>query len=415
MSVISSDLQEKVNNSLKMSPIMASQITGRAQFTSPLGSQIFSPDGSSTVEGVIQPSGFVDMSSFRFEGDLDHSDGIYLSKSIQSTVQRLQVYSPITGEHIIDIENFNVLQAALSDVTFTPFQMEEGSLSSTQLYGSTETRKKFSKGVSFSMQLNHDLFRMSSYLPSFLCGGLKIKITLAPTATAFIKSDPAVTTTTYSLSNLVCCYDVVSVTPAVQSQYIAGYNNNSLQVRIPTWRVSSFTSDAQIESVRVTNLGNSNRALLMVPRMVSTVNNPSADSLGRRTANTLKQLSVKIGDAVARTHNTTKGAASLVALLQQAIDNTSSDTSINAKNYHCALPYPPGSIEDLDRSSKFMLLQSLELDNTDNSVLSGISRQDITVNLEYKDPLPGQVLYTSYVLIDQIITMGKDVLFKVLA
>lgn len=415
MSVISSDLQQKVNQSLRMAPIMASQITGRSQFTSPLGSLTFSPDGQAVMEGTIQPAGFVDMNSFRWDGILNQTDGIYLAKSIQSTVQKLQIYSPVSGEHIVDIDNYNVLQAALSDITFSPTQMEDGSLSNTQLYGSKELRKKFSNSVSFSMQLNHDLFKLQSYLPAFLCGGLKIRITLAPTSTAFIKDDNALTTATYSLSNMVCTYDVVSVTSNVQQQYIAAYNNNSLQFKIPTWRYSSFTSDAQIESIRITNLGNSNRALLMVPRMVSIVNNPSADSIGRRNANSLRQLSVKIGDSVARVHDTTKGAASLVALLQQAIDNTSSATSINALNYHCSLPYPRGSPEDLDRSSKFMLLVSTELDNTDSSVLSGISKQDITINVDYKDPLPGQVLYTSFVLVDQIVTMGKDVLFKVLA
>ena len=415
MAVISSDLVPKMNNQLKMQNINSSQITGRSQFTSSLGSQVFSPDAQGTLEFQVQPSGFLDTQSLRLEGQIMYSQGLRLTKSIQSVVQRVQIYSPVSGEHVCDIEHFNVLQSSLSDITFSPLEMEEGSLSQTQLYGSDDLRERFYQGVSFSMQLNHDLFKLNSFFPAWLTGGLKIKITLAPKDVAFIKVDNSLTSYSYSMTNLVCAYDVVSVTSLVQQQYINAYNNNSLQFKIPTWRVSNYTSSAQIDNVRITNTGNSNRALMMVARYVSTINNPAADSLGRRTAASLRQLSVKVGDALARTHDTTKGAASVMALLQQAIDFTSCSTTINAKNYHCQLAYPPGSKEDLDRSSKWLLLMSLELDNTDISVLSGISRQDISISLDYEKPLPGDIVYTTFVLVDQICSIGKDVGFKVLS
>ena len=415
MAVIASDLAPKMNNSLKMQGIHASQITGRSQFTSSLGSQTFSPDAQGTMEFTIQPTSFVDMLSLRLEGVLDHTAGLRLTKSIQSTIQRLQVYAPTTGEMLCDIDQFNVLQSALSDVTFSQSDMENGTLTNTQLYGSDQIRDQFSTGVSFSMQLNHDLFKLPSYFPSFLTGGLKIKLTLSTPQVAFIKVDNALTNYSYTLRNLTCAYDVVSVTSVVQQQYVNAYNNNAIQLKIPTWRVSSYTSSAQIDNVRITNTGNSNRALLMIPRAVSTINNASADSLGRRTANSLRQLSVKVGDAVSRVHDCSKGASSLVALLQQAIDFTSTSTTINITNYHSALPFTTGSQADLDRSSKFMLLQSLELDNTDSNVLSGISKQDISISLDYASPLPGQVVYTSFVLVDQIVSIGKDIAVKVLA
>lgn len=415
MAVIASDLTPKLNNQLKMQGIHASQITGRSAFTSSLGSQVFSPDAQGTMEFTVQPSGFLDGTSLRLEGVISHTAGIRLTKSIQSVIQRLQIYSPVTGEHVCDIDSFNVLQSALSDVTFSNADMENGSLTNTQLYGSDSMRDQYASGVSFSMQLNHDLFKLSSFFPAFLTGGLKIKITLATPQVAFIKVDNALSTYTYNLNNLVCAYDVVSVSPMVQQQYINAYNNNALQFKIPTWKVSNQTSSAQIENIRVSNAGNSNRALLMVPRYVSTINSATQDSLGRRTAASLRQLSVKVGDAVSRTHNTEKGAASLVALMQQAIDWTSTSTTINMNNYHSSLPFTNGSQADLDRSSKFMLLQSLELDNTDPSVLSGVSRQDISISLDYASPLPGAIVYSTYLLVDQVCTIGKDIGFKVLA
>src|SRR5213595_2590715 len=100
MAVISSDLIPKMNNSLKMQGIHSSQITGRSQFTSSLGSQTFSPDAQGTMEFTVQPTGFVDMNSLRLEGVLNFTSGLRLTKSIQSVIQRLQVYAPMTGEHI---------------------------------------------------------------------------------------------------------------------------------------------------------------------------------------------------------------------------------------------------------------------------------------------------------------------------
>lgn len=415
MAVIASDLAPKMNNALKMQGINASQITGRSQFTSSLGSQVFSPETQGEFEFTVQPNGFCDMQSMRFEGQLYFTDGVRLTKSIQSLFQTVQIYTPISGDYICNIDQFNVLQSALSDVTFSPIDMEQGTLANTQLYGSDQLREQYSRGVSFSMQLNHDLLKLPSYFPTWLSGGLKIKLFLAPSRSAMIKVDQSLTNFSYKLTNLTCAYDVVSVTSVVQNQYIQAFNNNALQFKIPTWRVSNQTSSAQIETLRITNAGNSNRALLVVPRYISTINSASQDSHGRRTAHTLRQVTVKVGDAVARVHDTTKGSASLVALLQQAIDFTSTSTCINATNYHSELPFTPGSQGDLDRSSKFMLLQSLELDNTDPGVLSGISRQDISIELNYATPLPEPIVYTSFVLVDQIVSLGKDIACKVLS
>jgi hypothetical protein len=358
----------------------------------------------------------MDPSSVRIEGQIAFTQGLRLTRSGQSVIEELQIYSPMSGDHIVDLKHFNVLQTALCDLTFSDRDIQEGSLSNTQLYGSDEYREQIYVGTSFSLQLNHDLFKLPSYFPTWLSGGLRIKLTLAPVDKAFMKTDLSLTPGSYdyAMTNMKAAYDVVSVDQRIVQQYNNAFNNNSLQFKIPTWRYSTYTSRAQIDNIRITNLANSNRALLMVPRYVNTVNSATEDSLGRRTAASLRQLSVKIGDAVARTHDTTKGAASLVALMQQAIDFTSTSTSINAKNYHCALPFPPNSKDDLDRSSKFLLLQSLELDNTDPSVLSGISKQDISIAVDYKDPPPGDILYLSFVLVDQIVSLGKDIGFKCL-
>jgi hypothetical protein len=304
---------------------------------------------------------------------------------------------------VCDTDGYNVLQSSLNDVSLTAAE-SENSFAITQLTGTDKYREDIAEGVQFCFIPNLAINRIAKLLPLHIMGEINYTIWVDDTAVSFIKVDQSLTKTGYDIREWETVADVCTVSPEMETLYQSAYQNNRLTFPLTEWRLSPESSDSPVDEKKIETMNNSNRALVIVPRLVSRILNPNVDSF-ERTAQSLRYVQYQIGSNLLARYDCRNGAAMIMTEIQKTLD-WSNNCSITPYNFHCAFKNLTAAEEAL-KSSKFLLVQNLELSRTDESILSGSARIPITYKVEYSDFI-APTSYYSYVLSDGLLTCGKS-------
>ena len=400
MSLLVSDLATKIPSSLRIDSKALGGIVGRTTRTWPTNTQSYSPTSISQINATVPNIGYIDMQSVYFKGILKFTQGLRLTKSIHSIIRRIQVR--IGSEIICDTDGYNVLQSSLNDVLLTATE-GENSFAITQLTGSDKYREDIASGVQFCFIPNLAINRIAKLLPLHIISDINYTFWLDDTSVAFIKVDQSLTNTGYSIEDLNIVADVCTVSPEMENLYQSAYLNDRLSFPLTEWRLSPEQSDSPVDELKVETMNNSNRALVIVPRLVSRILNANVDSF-QRTAQSLRYIQYQIGSNLLARYDCRNGAAMIMTEIQKTLD-WSNNCTITPNNFHCAFKNLSAAEEAL-KSSKFLLVQNLELSRTDESILSGSARIPITYRVEYEDFITATSYY-SYVLSDGLLMAGK--------
>lgn len=408
MSIVISDLAPKLSTSLKQNPKYASMIVGRTTRSFTTQADVFSPNGLSQINIKIPSCGFIDGSTLYFTGVLQFTQGLRLTKSLNSLFSRYTIRTQ-SGDVIADVNGFNVLSSALGDFSLTSVEADSA-FAITQLTGSDQYREQICTGVRFAFQLNTAIFRVQNLLPMHLLGGCELTLFLEDTKTAFIKVDQSLTSSTYQISNFSVVVDVCTVAPAVEQLFEQAYNADKLSWNLTTFTHYPFQSNSIVDSFRIEPVNNSNRSLICIPRLVSRLLDPNGDSF-ERTAQSLRYCQFSIGSNLLKRFEASGGGAELFMQIQKALD-FSNTGQVNAYNFHNDMPNLTAAQQAV-RSSKFMIGLSTELSLWDDSILSGSSKMPITMTLEYGNAIaPTQ--YDCYILSDLQLVCGASIGTRVL-
>lgn len=408
MSIVISDLAPKLSSSLKQNQKFASMIVGRTTRSFTTQADVFSPNGLSQINIKIPSVGFIDPTTLYFTGVLQFTQGLRLTKSLNSLFSRYTIRTQ-SGDVIADVNGFNVLSSALGDLSLTAVEAESA-FAITQLTGSDQYREQICTGVRFAFQLNTAIFRVENLLPLHLLGGLDVTLYLEDTKSAFIKVDQSLTASTYQISNFNVVCDVCTVAAAVEQLYETAYNADKLSWNLTTFQHYPFQSNSIVDSFRIETVNNSNRCLICIPRLVSRLLDPNVDSF-ERTAQSLRYVQFSIGSNLLKRYEASGGGAELFMQAQKALD-FSNTGQVNAYNFHNDMPNLTAAQQAV-RSSKFILVQDLELSKWDSSILSGSSKMPITMTLEYGSGIaPTQ--YDCFILSDLQVVCGATIGTRVL-
>ena len=400
MSLLVSDLNLKLPQSLKAEQKFQGGIVGRSTQVYTTQNDRYSPNGVSQITATINPGCFFDAPSVYWRGYLEFTKGLRLTKSIHSLFRRIQVRAG--SEIIMDTDGANVLQAVLNDTTLNDDESNH-TFAITTLTGSDAYREQIYSGVQFAFVPNLAILRQNKLLPGHYIGELSFTFFLESTDTAFVKVNPALTSYGYQISNFETVVDICSVSPVVESLYQNEYETKGLQFALQNWRMSPFQNDAAVSNLKIDAVGNSNKAIVIVPRLVSRLLQPDVDSF-QRTFQTLKYVQFMIGSNLLSRYACFGGGAQLMQEIQKTV-HMSNNSSITPYNFHCALTGLTAEQEAL-KSSKALIMQNLDLSRGDDSILSGTSRVPITLSLEYSDLIQPTSYYV-YVLTDTLMTCSQ--------
>ena len=402
MSLLVSDYATKIPVTLRQDQRYQGGIVGRTTRNFTTSNDVYATNGISQVGTRLAALGYVDMPSMYWRGKLEFTQGLRLSRSIHSIFRRIQVRTA-GGDIIADLDGANVLQAALQDGSLTISEAET-TFALTMLTGTDSYRERIYSGVQFTYIPNLAITRFPKLLPLHLIGPLDFTFWLEDVNVAFEKVDQSLTNYAYQISNVECVCDIVSVSPEVESLYQRAYEQDQLSFPLTSWRMSPFQSNSAVEDLRIEAVNNSNRAIVAVPRLVSNLLNPNVDSFAR-TAQSLRYVQWSIGSNLLARYDCSGNGAQIMQEMQKTLD-FSNNAMITPWNFHCQIPGLTAA-EDAVKSSKFMVVQNLELSRTDESILSGSARIPITMSLEYSSQIQPTSWYC-FVLHDAVLISGAS-------
>jgi hypothetical protein len=192
--------------------------------------------------------------------------------------------------------------------------------------------------------------------------------------------------------------------------YQNAYSADKLAYPLTTWTHVPFQSQSLVDAFRVETVNNSNRAIIVIPRLVNRLLDPNVDSF-QRTAQSLKYVQISIGSNLLKRYTVDGGAPEIMSQIQKMLD-FSNTGSVTPYNFACQLPGLTAAQEAV-KSSKFIIGQSLETSLFDDTILSGCARLPITISVEYASPIqPTQ--YDVFILSDISLQCGATIGSRVL-
>ena len=401
--ILTQSIAKAIPHNVKMSSKFESGCISRTTRSYAALNQSYSPNANGVISFKIPSVGWIDVANSYLTGFLDFSEGLMLGRSVHSLIRRCEGLAS-NGQRLFDVDGYNVLCSGIQDVSLTKEELD-GSQSLQTLTGSDEYRTEIGSGVSFSfMPLIHFL-RSDKFLFSQYTGEVTINLYLDSVQTAFQRVSPGslgqVTDPNFNVSNVKFVCDVVTMDEEIEALTRQAYMDGRLKWNVESWRFTPNQSQSQNYDMKIETINNSVKGLLIIPRDATKITSLNADSFSR-TADTLSKYQIQYGANLMDRVNCDYNAPAAYTELQKLLDFSNTGV-ITPYNWHWQ-----GTASKPADSSKFMIGQNMAVVKDDNFQGGYSGKSQVSVLLEYRDPLPHPVSYFCYILHDTSITIGQE-------
>jgi len=352
----------------------------------PQQGQNSNPNDVTTI--ILPATDFLDVSNSYLE--LYHAGtgtGVALATSANDLIYKVDVRSG-DGTLLSSAEHQNMFNRAISNYAIDS-SAKAGSLQVSSGYGILAERQGFAAGRSYALSLQKlsPFFRSANkYLPLSAMQGISIEITWASSTTAQIVTTG---TSNYAVSSVGLMADLVRFDDVTTSALLKYWVDKGIRLSSVSHQYIPITDSSQLAVLNLNVQKKVIRTLYVFPRMVTTINDPTADSFAT-TTHSLKQVSVTCGDTVGPL---LRNGSSMFLELMKAFDFQVSG-SVNWATW---------------QTSAFCLAFDMEaLSSVVSGFNSSVINQVISLQIEYSSALPGTTRYDCIIEYDSVIDIRPE-------